>query len=268
MQSRDNRRVSSKSPARDNVHIIQNRNDGVLQSRTYQTTGGQTEAQDFNMRQRQNQSPARNSSVYQRQNVTESPTEFNYEFDMDENGALFFLGSHGRRKLYTNPHGNAMVQAFASSVGAGQIEDFVGRILTNCRTQNEPFSYFGVDLGKDRTLLPFVYTIRNRNSTTHCMMNWQFEASHDKINWVALDQRVHLTGRVDEDAYLEKEQKMLKQKGAVSSWSIDKDIYREIGFEGFRYFRILQTSKNSSGSDNLALSGFELYGQVTNGRWP
>lgn len=161
-----------------------------------------------------------------------------------------------------------MVQAFASSVGAGQIEDFVGRTLTNCRTHNEPYSYFGVDIGKDRGLIPYVYTIRNRNSTTHCLMNWQFEASHDKINWVALDQRVHMTGRADEDAYLEREQKMLKQKGAITSWAIDKDIYREIGFDGFRYFRILQTSKNSSGSDNLALSGFELYGQVTSGRWP
>jgi len=77
-----------------------------------------------------------------------------------------------------------------------------------------------------------------------------------------------MTGRADEDAYLERDQKLLKQKGAFSSWSIDKDIYREIGYEGFRFFRILQTSKNSSGSDNLALSGFELYGQVTSGRWP
>ena len=60
----------------------------------------------------------------------------------------------------------------------------------------------------------------------------------------------------------------LREKGAASSWLIDTDIYRELGFEGFRYFRIMQTSKNSSGSDNLALSGFELYGSVTKGRWP
>ena len=62
--------------------------------------------------------------------------------------------------------------------------------------------------------------------------------------------------------------KKLRQKGAASSWAIDTDIYRDIGFDGFRYFRIMQTAKNSSGSDNLALSGFELYGTVTRGRWP
>jgi len=60
----------------------------------------------------------------------------------------------------------------------------------------------------------------------------------------------------------------LREKGVASSWAVDTDVYREIGYEGFRYFRILQTSKNSSGSDNLALSGFELYGTVTRGRWP
>jgi len=41
-------------------------------------------------------------------------------------------------------------------------------------------------------------------------MNWHFEASHDKVNWICLDERVHMTGRANEDAYLEREQKMLK----------------------------------------------------------
>jgi hypothetical protein len=66
---------------------------------------------------------------------------------------------------------------------------------------------------------------------------------------------------------LDGEARKLRVKGAASSWAVDTDIYREIGYSGFRYFRILQTSKNSSGSDNLALSGFELYGSVTKGRW-
>jgi len=49
---------------------------------------------------------------------------------------------------------------------------------------------------------------------------------------------------------------------------VDTDLYREIGFDGFRYFRVIQVGKNSSGSDNLGLSGFELYGRVISGRWP
>ena len=60
---------------------------------------------------------------------------------------------------------------------------------------------------------------------------------------------------------------MLKQSGAVSVFGIDTDLYRELGYDGFRFFRVIQVGKNSSGTDNLALSGFELYGKVTRGRW-
>jgi E3 ubiquitin-protein ligase HECTD1 len=133
----------------------------------------------------------------------QTPTEFLHEHDFDENGALYFLGSAGKRKMWQNPHASAHVQAFASSVGAGNIEDFVGRNVTNCRTHNEPYSFYGVDLGKDRCLMPTVYTIRNRNSTTHVMMNWTFEGSNDKVDWFELDRRTHMTGRAEEDAMLE-----------------------------------------------------------------
>ena len=187
---------------------------------------------------------------------------------MDENGALFFLGAQGRRRHWQNPHTIQQVQAFASSIGAGNVEDFVGRISTNCRTQNEPLSYFGVDLGQNRKMLPSCYTIRNRNSTTHVLMNWHFEASNDRVNWAVLDRRVYLTGRTEEDEQYAKLQKELCQKGHTSTWGIERDVYKMVGYEGFRYFRIVQIGQNSSGSNNLALSGFEIYGGNLSGRWP
>lgn len=200
--------------------------------------------------------------------LQERPTEFLYEYDFDENGALYYLGSFGKKRLWQNPHQLGQLQAFASSVGAGTVDMFVGRVATNCRTQNEPFSYFGVDLGEGRALLPTCYTIRNRNSTTHVLMNWHLEGSNDKVNWIILDRRIYLASANGvSDADLEEEQKLLKQKGAASTWGVDTDIYREVGFDGFRFFRVIQVGKNSSGSDNLALSGFELYGKVTAGRW-
>ena len=61
---------------------------------------------------------------------------------------------------------------------------------------------------------------------------------------------------------------MLKAKGACTTWGVDSEIYKQVGNEGFRFFRIIQVGKNSSGGDNLTLSGFELYGKVTGGRWP
>jgi hypothetical protein len=101
-------------------------------------------------------------------------------------------------------------------------------------------------------------------------MNWHLEGSNDKVNWIILDRRIYLsqpTGGPN-DHEIEEEAKQLRQKGAASTWGIDTDIYREIGYDGFRFYRIIQVGKNSSGSDNLALSGFELYGKVTKGRWP
>ena len=98
------------------------------------------------------------------------------------------------------------------------------------------------------------------------MLNWHFEGSNDKVNWTVLDRRLYYTEGSQED--FEEEKKLLCQKGAATTWGIDTEVYREIGLEGFRYFRIVQVGKNSSGSDNLALSGLELYGRVTAGRWP
>jgi len=137
----------------------------------------------------------------------------------------------------------------------------------NCRTQNEPFSFFGVDLGEGSTLVPSCYTIRNRNSSSHVLMNWHFEGSNDKVNWVILDRRIYLSDNQAFNIEMEQIQKALQQKGATSTWGIDQAIYNEVGSRGFRYFRVVQVGKNSSGSDNLGLSGFELYGQVTGGNW-
>lgn len=138
-----------------------------------------------------------------------------------------------------------------------------GRYLTNCRTHNEPYSYFGIDLGEGRRLLPTCYTLRNRNSRTHVLLNWHFEASNNKQEWTLLDRRIYLTGRQQDDDRYAAERQELCQSGATSTWGVDQEVYDKItGRGGFRYFRVIQVGANSSGSDNLALSGIELYGQV------
>ena len=88
---------------------------------------------------------------------------FKYTYDFDENGALYYLGKKEKKYQYRNPHELNIVTAFASSISKGQISDFVGRNLVNLRTENEENSFFGVDLGENRTLVPTAYSIRNRN---------------------------------------------------------------------------------------------------------
>lgn len=99
------------------------------------------------------------------------------------------------------------------------------------------------------------------------MLSWQFEASIDKENWIALDMRIYTGIPNALDPNIQEEIRQLCQKGATSTWGIDREkvfLYSK----GFRFFRIIQIDKNSSGSDNMALSGIELYGRIVSGRIP
>ena len=71
-----------------------------------------------------------------------------------------------------------------------KLSDFVGRNLVNLRTENEENSFFGVDLGENRALIPSAYSIRNRNSSTHVMLCLNLEASNDNITYEVLDTRI------------------------------------------------------------------------------
>ena len=211
------------------------------------------------------------------QTFENTPIEFRYKFDFDDNGALYWLGSCGKTKAWQNPYKIGQVKVFFSSLGKGNLEDFVGRECVNCRTLNEPNSYMGVDLGVDRSLIPLAYTIRNRNSSYHVMLNWALEGSINGLEWYWLDKRIHLTTNEHINAQLEREREELKRKGYTSTWAIDPNQVNKIKksfedskkgrFTGFRYFKITQIGPNSGGSDNMALSGFEIYGTAIGENW-
>ena len=69
-------------------------------------------------------------------NATNYNPIFKYTYDFDENGALYYLGTKGKKYQYRNPHELNIVTAFASSISKGHISDFVGRNLVNLRTEN------------------------------------------------------------------------------------------------------------------------------------
>lgn len=116
----------------------------------------------------------------------------------------------GKTTSYSNPHLIQQVKAFFSSLGKGNIYQFVGRELINLRTLNEPYSFFGVDLGEDRYLIPSAYTIRNRNSSSHVMLNWSLEGSNDKLNFEVLDTRCFKNNDLHLDNKLERDRNQIK----------------------------------------------------------
>ena len=113
--------------------------------------------------------------------------EFKYSHDFDENGALYWLGTCGKTANYTNPYTLGQVKVFFSSMGRGSYEDFVGRALVNCRTLNEPNAFMGIDFGPGKYLIPSCYTIKNRDSTRHVLLNWIFEVSFPLFTEIAFN---------------------------------------------------------------------------------
>ena len=82
------------------------------------------------------------------------------------------------------------MKAFGSSLLSGYYSDFFGRNIVNLCTENEENSFFGVDLGSNRSLIPTLYSIRNRDSSSNVLLNWSLQGSNDKINYEILDKRI------------------------------------------------------------------------------
>ena len=208
-----------------------------------------------------------NISTKKNKNKTNHNPKFKYKSDFDHNGALYYLGTQGLTKKYENPHKLKLIKAFGSSLLSGNFSDFVGRKFINLSTENEENSFFGVDLGPDRYLIPTSYSIKNRDSDTNVLLRWNFQGSNDKINFEILDKRIFMS-ETDEKLN-EKTRKcrhILKKPKTTSTWGISKSI-REKFPNGFRYFLLKQIGKNSSGNYNLALSGFEIYGEGIGNGW-
>ena len=55
----------------------------------------------------------------------------------------------------------------------------------------------GVDIGRQRLLMPTFYSIRNWNQTSHILKNWKFEGSVDGVKWDVLDVRIYQADSYD-----------------------------------------------------------------------
>ena len=108
-------------------------------------------------------------------------------------------------------------------------------------TADQPGSWMRVDLGAGRSLVPNHYCLRHDNHDSHTLRHWVLEGSDDANSWTTL--RTHS----DDQALV-----FL----CVAAWPV------EGATKAFRYFRIRQTGKNSSGRNHLMCAGIELYGRL------
>jgi hypothetical protein len=145
-----------------------------------------------------------------------------------------------------NVHEKDVVVVSCSSTGRNQCWSVVNSDWNDYwYTQSSPNSWIQFDF-KDRFVSLTHYTLKSDGYTTHHLLQWTLQGSIDGNSWTDLDRRntQELNGN-----YVTK-------------------IFPCAEFESsstphfYRYIRLTQTGKDSYGSDNLMLAGFECFGSI------
>lgn len=168
---------------------------------------------------------------------------FEYRKDFDENGILFWISTNACREPWVNPDMGGKIKVTASSIEKGVPCELVSRSPTELWTKDVPASWFMIDMGRNRRVIPNYYTLRHGgNYKADSLRTWDLQGSVDGGQWTLL--RRHTSD------------KSLNGNFATRSWPVDPPS------TPFRFFRILQTGHNSNNHNFLVISGFEIYGEL------
>lgn len=130
-------------------------------------------------------------------------------------------------------------------------------------TKAEPHSWMEVDIGKSRAMQVSTYCLRHGtgsggadSSSFSAAFSKGFKGGGGLIHWKlqASNSGKDVVNREWDTLSKHMEEKSLSNK-LVASWPIESS-------KSYRYFRILQTGKNSGGGYSLRCSGIELYGTL------
>lgn len=174
-----------------------------------------------------------------------SGTSFVYSSDLDMNGVIYWIGTLGRTKEFSNPHisGLALVSA-SSQLQFGYLHNVVSRLPAYTRLGSIPDSWFAVDLAAlgTKRLNVVRYTLQHgRDTSQYSLRSWVLEGSEDGAHWIVLDQRNH--------------DRSLNGGWATASWDVSTE-------EFVRHVRVRTTGPVEGGSHFFHLAGLELYGKV------
>ena len=166
------------------------------------------------------------------------PTE--KEFAGNYPGVISFL----KREAFTK------LRASRSSDGPGEASYILnhkkGAISGTTEREN---SWWSIDLGLSHRLIITLYSLRQgKRHGESVLADWQLEESHVENNWEEL-----------KTIYNGKDPQFVAPPPFYTgTWSVGGEI------PAFRFLRIFQTGRNSSGKYGLYLSGIELYGVLLN----
>jgi len=158
-------------------------------------------------------------------------------------GIVHWIATNCGRETRQDPATRGVIVK-ASSVDKGEPADLIRKNDNGVEmwTKDIPSSYFTIDFGPGRQIIPTCYTLVHCNYNNDILRTWQFQGSNEEDNWTTI-----LKHNNDDS---------LSGKFVPHSWPI-------LGAsKAYRYFRILQTGHNSSNRNFLVLSSLEIYGEL------
>ena len=165
-----------------------------------------------------------------------------YSKDFDTNGVINALETIFRGSNSTQTRIIATRSSDEEGKATDILENRVDREIVS-GTKDEEQSWWCVDLTENYALYLTHYTLRHGpKKNISYLLNWRLEGSLDGQSWETLRRHDNDRGLTGNHPYRR------------CTWAIDGNG------NAFRYFRILQTGKNSSGRFGIFLSGIELYG--------
>ena len=190
------------------------------------------------------------------------------------NGLFHWIGTIGGNAEYENPHIRGECTVSWSSIDdtcSGRIEQFIAQSISDPQTEfsytkNEPNSWIAVDIGRGRSFVPLGYCLRHdAQGPRGLLRNWVLQGrrgSHESIASATTTDIQDFTPTLVDNEWVTlsvhvNDPSLAPTAGSTAYFPV-RDI--DVSSSSFRYFRILQTGKNSSGKDRLACAGFELYG--------
>ena len=160
---------------------------------------------------------------------------------------MYGLATSFGKTAWADPARSGKVCVLRSSIAEGQTSQIVNHTVNarrnpSCCTKNERGSWWQVGFTSNLALVLSHYTLRHGCCDGVCVLkNWEFQGSNDGERWTILDAH--------------------KDATSLPLQSFSTCTYRVKGnVTAMRYFRVLQTGKNSTGNFRLYISGLELYG--------
>eukprot|EP00960_Hanusia_phi_P047147 758247-Hanusia_phi.AAC.3 len=167
-------------------------------------------------------------------------------------GLMQYLATGGAEHEWKNPSASGKV-TLRTSGWLTEEDNILASSAVLSSSYDAPLSWFSVELPAGVWLRPTHYLLRHGyNTSSNAMSHWVLEGSVDGETWETL--RRH------------EEDKSLHERFAVKVWAVGK-LERAAGVgraeeKIFRWFRVMMTGRNNSGSLQLRCSGFELFGEV------